>query len=291
MKVSIIITVYNGEKYLEECIDSAVNQTYQDTEIFAVDDGSTDGSPDILKKYSNKIKIITKENGGLSSALNAGIKASTGEWIKTLDNDDVLYPNAIEELILEAKNLQNKKNTVLYANYDIIDAKGKIVDQVKEPNYNELAPFDFNVILLDHNMPLPTSSLIHRSTMEEYGMFDETISYEDYELWLRYCLIHNCRLRLVEKTVAKYRIHQGQTTKVKVRKALDQTNKIRMAILAKLTSAEREKYKNSLKQYKKSKPTIVKIMYFVRYNLISVLPRPLSIIILNVYWFMRRKKF
>lgn len=121
-------------------------------------------------------------------------------------------------------------------------------------------------------------------------MFDETIDYEDYELWLRYCLVDSCRLRLVEKTIAKYRIHPDSTTKAKIRKAMDQTNKIRMAILAKLTYAEREKYENALKQYKKSKPTIVKVMYFVRYNLISILPRPVSVMVLNVYWYMRKKK-
>ncbi len=99
MKVSIIIPVYNSEKYLEEAMKSALNQSYHDTEIIAVDDGSTDSSPEILKKYSDKITIVTKQNGGQASAVNAGIKASTGDWIKWLGNDDILYPNAIEEFI------------------------------------------------------------------------------------------------------------------------------------------------------------------------------------------------
>jgi len=78
IKVSIIIPVYNAEKYLEECIESALNQTYPDIEIIAVNDGSTDNSLGILKKYEGKIKIISKENGGVASALNAGINAMTG---------------------------------------------------------------------------------------------------------------------------------------------------------------------------------------------------------------------
>src|SRR2546428_1497219 len=97
-KVSIIIPVYNAEKYLDKCINSAINQTYPDIEIIAVNDGSTDRSLDILKKYSDKIKIISKENGGLASARNAGFKGARGEWIKPLDADDILYPNAVEEL-------------------------------------------------------------------------------------------------------------------------------------------------------------------------------------------------
>ena len=159
MKVSIIIPVYNTEKYLEECINSALNQTYQDIEIIAVDDGSTDNSPKILKKYSDKIRIITKKNGGTASALNAGINKATGDWIKWLSADDVLYPNAVEELILEAEKLQNKKNTILYSNHDRIDSNGKVIKQFIEQNCNDMNPFDVNVILLDHFIGNATTSL------------------------------------------------------------------------------------------------------------------------------------
>ena len=81
MKVSIVIPVFNAEKYLKECIDSALNQTYKDIEIIAVDDGSTDSSPEILKKYENKITTISKKNGGTASALNAGIKVMSGAGV------------------------------------------------------------------------------------------------------------------------------------------------------------------------------------------------------------------
>ena len=85
-KVSIIIPVFNSEKYLEECINSALNQTYQNIEIIAVNDGSTlKITKNILKKFSDKIIIISKENGGIASALNVGIKNAKGEWIKRLD--------------------------------------------------------------------------------------------------------------------------------------------------------------------------------------------------------------
>jgi len=80
--VSIIIPVYNGEKYLEETLISCFNQTYSNFEVIAVDDGSTDQSSKILKKYSDKIKILKKRNGGTASALNAGIKVMNGEWFK-----------------------------------------------------------------------------------------------------------------------------------------------------------------------------------------------------------------
>jgi len=291
MMVSIIVPVYNSEKYLQECLDSAINQTYPDTEIIAVyDNGCMDRSLEILKKCSDKIKIVSVEHGGTSASLNAGIKTSKGEWIKTLDSDDVLYPNAIEDLISETKNLNDKKHTILYAYCDFINSKGQIIGHDIQPNYNELDGFHFNVILLDHHIGNTSTVFFHKSTIEEYGMFDETISYEDYELRLRYCLLHNCRMHLIQKILTKYRIHQNQTTKIKIRKASKETDKIRKHVLAKLSSTEREKYENALKYYKKSKPSIVKVMYFVRYTIISILPRPLAVKVLNVYWFMRSKK-
>ena len=290
MKVSIIIPVYNTEKYLEECIDSALNQTYPDIEIIAViDDGSTDRSLEILKKYSNRIKILCKDRGGAASAINAGIKVAKGEWIKRLDSDDVLYPHAVDDLILEAKNLKDK-NTILYANYDIINSEGKLLSHMKGPNYNELNVFDFNVILLDHHIGLPDTMLIHKSTIEHYGMLNESTHIEDYELHLRYCLLYNCRMRLVEKTVAKYRIHQTSVSRIKIKKSLEEQNKVRNFVLHKLNSAECEKYEIALKKYRSSRPTIAKITTYVRYHILPLLPTFISVKIIMAYWSMKGRK-
>ena len=107
-KVSIIVPVYNVEKYIERCLDSLVNQTLKDIEIIIVNDGSTDGSKEIIQKYLNKYKNIVyleKENGGLSSARNYGIPYAKGEYIGFVDSDDYveitmyekMYNKAIEE--------------------------------------------------------------------------------------------------------------------------------------------------------------------------------------------------
>ncbi len=217
MKVSIIIPVYNAEKYLKECLNSAIEQSYKNLEIVAVYDGYPDKSLEILKTYSNKIKILTKKSGSVGSALNFGIKAAEGEWIKRLDVDDILFPNAIEYLMTQAKKIENKQNTILYGDYDFIDGQGNLIDEHKAPNYNHLTSFDCNVRLLDHHFGLSSTSLIHSSTLKKYGMFNEKINFEDYELWLRYCILHNCRIQLVPKKIAKYRIHQGNITKAKVK--------------------------------------------------------------------------
>lgn len=288
MKVSIVIPVYNAEKYLQETIESALNQTYKDIEIIAVNDGSTDNSNEILKKYSNRIKIISKQNGGISSALNAGIKNMQGEWFKQLDSDDLLYPNAVEELITEAQNLKDK-NFILYGNYDIIDSNGNLVEKITEPDYNESSPFDFNVILLDHHVGSSTTLMLHKSLIDKCGMFDESLRFkEDYEFRLRYCLLHNCRQHLIPKVLGKIRVHKSQRTKSNVAMSLETDEKIRKSILEKLNPVERERYELALRQYKKNRPIMIKMQYYIRYHILPILPRSISNRIVDAYWSSRK---
>ena len=94
-KISIIVPVYNVENYLERCVESILKQTYTNFELLLINDGSTDRSLDILKKYKEKYpeitKIIDKKNGGLSSARNAGIRDAKGEYLSFIDSDDIIY--------------------------------------------------------------------------------------------------------------------------------------------------------------------------------------------------------
>jgi glycosyltransferase involved in cell wall biosynthesis len=288
MRVSIIIPVYNAEKYIQECIESALNQTYPDIEVIAVNDGSKDNSLKILEQYSNKIRIISKENGGTASALNVGIKTMTGEWFKWLSADDVLYPNAVEELILAAKSLPNRK-FILYSNYEIIDSDGKIMNTVIESNYNKLDLFNLNVILLDHFIGNGTTSLIHKSTIEECGMFNENIGYkEDYELWLRFCVLCNCGLYLVPKVLAKYRKHEKQLTKEKLEVSLFQSNQIQDMIFDSISLEEQRKYKKSLREYQRNRPILIRSRHMLRDIIFKIFPKSVSYTILRYY--MNRKK-
>ena len=104
MKLSIILPVYNVEEYLEECLESLINQDYQNYEIIAVNDGSKDNSLTILKKYEKKypklLKVYDKENGGLSSARNYGIEKSNGEYLFFVDSDDYILPNNKNDIIV-----------------------------------------------------------------------------------------------------------------------------------------------------------------------------------------------
>ena len=91
MKISVIIPVYNTEKYLKECIESVLAQTYTDLEILLINDGATDSSPQICEAYEkqdDRIKVIHKENGGLSDTRNVGIDQCSGDYVLFLDSDD-----------------------------------------------------------------------------------------------------------------------------------------------------------------------------------------------------------
>lgn len=115
MVVSIIIPIYNVEDFLKDCIESVLCQTYNNIEIILVNDGSTDSSPEICEEYALKdkrIKVIHKENGGLSDARNLGLEVANGEYVYFLDSDDLIEPFAIEELMECAK--ENNSDVVMF---------------------------------------------------------------------------------------------------------------------------------------------------------------------------------
>ena len=124
MKISIVVPIYNSMEYLEKCLNSLIYQTYEDIEILLVNDGSTDGSLDLCEKYKktdSRIKIINKENGGLSDARNAGLNAASGEYIMFVDSDDYIELDACEKFAGKAAVGQ----------YDIIAGNAKRVDNGK----------------------------------------------------------------------------------------------------------------------------------------------------------------
>ena len=116
--ISVVIPIYNMEKYLNKCIESVINQTYRNLEILLIDDGSTDNSPgmcDEWAKKDNRIKVFHKTNGGLSDAKNYGIEHASGKFIGFVDSDDWIEENMYEELYKEA--MDNNADIIICGRY------------------------------------------------------------------------------------------------------------------------------------------------------------------------------
>lgn len=168
--VSVIIPVYNQSQWLPDAVNSALNQTVP-CEIIIVNDGSTDNTDEVAKQFYVD-KYIVKENGGLSSARNAGIKEATGEWILTLDSDDKIAPDFIE------KCLKYKDE------YDII---GTGQQEFGDSDNKHL--FKTNPTFTDfiQNNQINCCSLFRKEIWETIGGYDEEmrLGYEDWDFWLR----------------------------------------------------------------------------------------------------------
>ena len=120
-KISIIVPVYNAEKYIDRCLHSLINQTLKDIEIIVIDDGSKDNTNKILQKYKDKIKIIKQKNSGVATARNKGLEIATGEYIYFVDSDDWIEKDTLEKLY--SKAIDNNYDCVMCNFWYINDNK------------------------------------------------------------------------------------------------------------------------------------------------------------------------
>lgn len=260
--VSVVIPVYNSEKFLSESIESVLNQTYKNLEIIAVDDGSTDSSPEILKKYSKKITVLTQPNHGLSSALNLGIKKMNGKWFKWFSPDDILQPNAIEILVQEATKLP--ENSIVYSNWELIDENGKKLRNFSETNHNDLEKFDFNIRLLDGQQINVNTTLIPTSLFKKGCTIREVKNpvAVDYDFFLRAGILFDSSFHLIQKSLLKYRINKNQLSHKGISKTLSYISDIRTEILSMLDESAKNQYLEALKKYNQKKSITKKTMEF-----------------------------
>ena len=188
-KISIIIPIYNVEKYLSQCLDSVINQTYKDIEIICVNDGSTDNSLNILNEYAqrdNRIKIVNKDNGGLSSARNKGLEFATGDLIYFLDSDDYIECDLIETAVKVFSNFDI--DYYCFSSKPFVD--GDIVQDFDAINYyvtvHRYGYFYINFdIVLDTNIHA-WNKVFKRCIIENNKLrFIEGLLYEDiYFTWM-----------------------------------------------------------------------------------------------------------
>jgi glycosyltransferase involved in cell wall biosynthesis len=179
-KVSVLMSVYNGEKFIDRAISSILNQTFDEFEFIIVDDGSTDNTPNILHRYARddkRIHIITQRNKGLTISLNIGAKVARGKYIARQDADDESSP---DRLTKQYKYMEQCKDVVLLGTneYEIsygIKRVGKYIDDQRIEKYIHL-----------HN-PFSHSSVMFRDDIFKIvGGYDESYkAAQDYECWLR----------------------------------------------------------------------------------------------------------
>jgi len=136
-KISVVMSVFNTEKYLTEAIESILNQTFTDFEFIIIDDGSTDKSAEIIKSYEDpRIVFIQQVNKGLAAALNRGIKAAKGKYIARMDADDIAFPARLEQ---QYKFMENNQNSiVLGTQAAVMDKNGKVIYKSHVPLDNKL---------------------------------------------------------------------------------------------------------------------------------------------------------
>ena len=196
-KVSIIVPVYNVERYIVRSMDSLVNQTLKDIEIIVVNDGSTDNSKKLIEiyqeKYPNKIKLVDKENGGLSDARNYGIPHATGEYIAFLDSDDYVELDTYEKMYNKAKeddsDLVECDFIWEYPDRKKVDT-GKIYNNKKE--------------MLTYARVVAWNKLIKRSLIEEHKMeFPKGLRYEDVEFFYKMVRYYN-KVSFVKEPLIHY---------------------------------------------------------------------------------------
>ncbi|MDR1730312.1 MAG: glycosyltransferase [Prevotellaceae bacterium] len=203
-KVSIIIPVYNVESYLEECLQSVVNQTFQDMEIILIDDGSSDRSPDIMRMFAeqdDRIKIITQVNSGVSAARNRGLRAASGEYFLFIDSDDAILPNTVESLYRRAIKNQND---LLIGNVIYIRANGErsILFKRKEEIYNQtcISGEECYFKLMEDKMfpPLVYLFFMKRELIFKHKIFfKEGVIHED-ELWCVKAMLSATKVSLID---------------------------------------------------------------------------------------------
>ncbi len=181
--VSVVLPVYNGERYLSQALEGIFSQSFRDFEVIAVDDGSTDASRQILEARRDQIVILSQSNGGPAKARNLGVKNSSGNYLAFLDQDDVWYSRKLETQ-LEVFGVHPEVGLV-FSNMDLVDGEGRLLEPRWLDRIDESKSF-VGAFLSGHHGPSPSTVLVKRELVEEAGLFDEDlIGLDDVALWFR----------------------------------------------------------------------------------------------------------
>ncbi len=209
-KVSIVIPVYNGANYVAEAIESALAQTYKNLEVVVVNDGSTDNgaTEEAIKPYTNRIVYVKKENGGISSALNVGIKTMTGDYFSWLSHDDLYSPDKIEKQVA----LIQSPSDIILCTGGLMDSNKKTIPHHFKGHNGRISSSEMFKEFIDGYELNGLGFLIPKSAFVNAGEFDESMRYlQDLDMWLR-MFLNNPTIVCHRDKLVFTRVHAAQTT-------------------------------------------------------------------------------
>lgn len=219
VSITVLMSVYNGQPYIEEAIESIVNQTFSDFEFLIIDDGSTDGSRDILKKWKahdDRIRLILHgENKGLGYALHEGVSEAHGDWIVRMDDDDIAFPNRLKR---QVKYIQENPEV------DILSAWAIDIDKHANPMRLRQVPIKHeDIVRLIWTIPVVHPAVMFRKDeVKKVGSYDSDLRRrQDYDLWFR-CAAAGLRFANIPEPLIYYRFTDDYYDKNDLGTALDQ---------------------------------------------------------------------
>jgi len=207
VSVSVVLPVFNRSQWVCEAVDSVLAQTMRDFELIVVDDGSTDATPDALRHYGDRLRLLHQQNRGVSAARNRGVRHGRGKWIAFLDSDDVWLP---EKLAAQAAFLQRRPAARICQTEEIWIRNSVRVNPGRRHRKPSGDIFTASLALC---LVSPSAVMMEKSLFMETGGFDESLpAAEDYDLWLRISLRHPVYL-IDEPLVVKRGGHADQLSK------------------------------------------------------------------------------
>ena len=236
--ISVVIPVYNAERYILKALRSVCEQTYQNLEIIVLDDGSTDNSKKIIETIEDKrIKLVSRDNRGLIATLNEGISLSSGDYIARMDADDICLANRFAKQ-LEYLQSQTKVG-VVFTGIEYINANG---DAIRKKTSNETRKIESVEFLFGCPVCHPTAmfnmNVLAKCDIQYDPDFDKT---EDYELWTR--LLNITQIGILSEVLFQYRIHSESITS---KSSTEQRNTAVRAIMKNLSNLDSQSVESSL---------------------------------------------
>ena len=216
--ISIIVPIYNAEKYLNKCIKSLINQTKQELEFVLVNDGSTDTSEDIIKSYKDKrIKYFKNKNQGIGKTRNFGIDKATGKYIMFLDSDDYLATHACEELY---KKAEKEKLDLVICNFYRVEEETEKQEEVKIPEFQNTTLKENKQLLLNVNLA-PWNKLYKAGLLKKNNIqFVEDLKYEDAPFVIE-AMDKSKKIGYLDKALNYYVIHKNSETTIRDKRIFD----------------------------------------------------------------------